>query len=132
MQINLSSIMVDEQEKALKFYTEILGFTKKADVSMGTYRWLTVTSEGTENIELLLEQMDFPPAKIYQKSLYDAGIPFTTFRTDDINKEYKRLSELGVKFLGEPTNWGVTTTVLFEDTCGNLINLAQPASQMNL
>lgn len=84
------------------------------------------------DLSIVLEQMDFPPAKTYQKSLFDAGIPFTIFRTDDINKKYKRLSELGVKFLGEPTNWGITTTVLFEDTCGNLINLAQPASQMNL
>jgi len=132
MQINLSSVMVDDQEKALKFYTEILGFTKKTDISMGTFRWLTVTAEGAGNIELVLEQMDFPPARIYQKSLFDAGIPFTAFRSDDINREYKRLSELGVKFRGEPKDWGMTTTVLFEDTCGNLINLAQPASQMKL
>ena len=127
MQINFSSVMVDDQEKALKFYTEVLGFVKKADITMGEFRWLTVIShEGPESIELVLEPMGFPPARTYQKALFDAGIPLTVFISNDIQHEYKRLNELGVKFRGEPSNMGPVTAVLFEDTCGNLINLAQP------
>jgi len=127
MRINFSSVMVDDQEKALKFYTEVLGFVKKADITMGEFRWLTVISpEGPEGIELVLDPMGFPPARSYQKALFDAGMPHTVFFTNDIQNEYKRLSELGVKFRGEPNNMGSVTAVLFEDTCGNLINLAQP------
>ena len=127
MQINFSSVMVDDQEKALKFYTEVLGFVKKADMPMGELRWLTVIStEGPESIELVLEPMGFPPARTYQKALYDAGIPLTGFISKDIQNEYKRLRDLGVKFRGEPKNMGLITAVLFEDTCGNLINLLQP------
>lgn len=128
MWIGLSSVMVDDQEKALKFYTEVLGFNKKTDIPMGEFRWLTVTSaDGPAGVELVLEPMGFPPARTYQKALLDAGIPLTAFFTDDIQNEFRRLKELGVTFRGEPTNMGSITAVLFEDTCGNLINLVQPA-----
>ena len=126
MKIILSSVLVDDQEKALNFYTDKLGFQKKEDISMGQYRWLTVTSpEGAAGVELLLEPMGFPPAKVFQKALYDAGIPATAFFTGDIQAEYSRLKDLGVVFRGEPTNMGPVMAVAFEDTCGNLLHLVQ-------
>jgi catechol 2,3-dioxygenase-like lactoylglutathione lyase family enzyme len=126
MWISLSSMLVDDQEKALKFYTDALGFVLKTDVPVGQFRWLTVTSpEGPEGIELVLEPMAFAPARTYQKALFDAGIPLTAFFTYDIQAEVARLKEHGVVFLGEPVKAGPITTVLFEDTCGNLINLVQ-------
>jgi predicted enzyme related to lactoylglutathione lyase len=128
MRINLSSVMVEDQEQALKFYTEKLGFIKKTDMSVGEYRWLTVTSpDGPEGVELVLEPMGFPPARDYQKALYNAGIPITAFLSKDIQGEYKLLKARGVKFRSEPPAMGAITSVLFEDTCGNLINLVQPA-----
>jgi predicted enzyme related to lactoylglutathione lyase len=128
MRINLSSVMVEDQEQALKFYTEKLGFVKKTDMSVGDYRWLTVISpEGAEGVELVLEPMGFPPAREYQKALFSAGIPITAFISKDIQAEYKRLKALGVNFRTEPQVMGAITSVLFEDTCGNLINLVQPA-----
>lgn len=127
MKINFTSVVVDDQDKALKFYTEVLGFVGMADIPMGEYRWLTVISpEGHEDIELVLEPMGFPPAKEYQKALFEAGIPLTSFITKDIQEEYRRLISLGVKFRGVPENIGMITAALFEDTCGNLINLVQP------
>lgn len=127
MKITLSSIMVDDQDKALAFYTSKVGFVKKHDIPMGGFRWLTVTSpEGAEGVEVVLEPMAFPPAKTFQKALYDAGIPATAFMTSDIQAEYQRLIKLGVKFRGEPKSMGPISTTLFEDTCGNLINLVQP------
>ncbi len=127
MQIKFTSIMVDDQDKALKFYTDVLGFVKMADIPMGEYRWLTVVSpEGAEGVELVLEPMGFPPARNYQKALFDAGIPLTAFTTKAIYNECKRLKERGVIFRGEPQNMGLIVSVLFEDTCGNLINLVQP------
>jgi catechol 2,3-dioxygenase-like lactoylglutathione lyase family enzyme len=126
MQIRLTSVMVDDQEKALRFYTNVLGFVKKADISMGQYRWLTVTApEGAEGVELVLEPIGFPPADTYQKARFAAGIPATGFITHDIAAEHKRLKELGVVFRGEPKSMGPIIAVLFEDTCGNLINLVQ-------
>ena len=128
MQIRLASVYVEDQDKALQFYTTVLGFVKKTDIRMGNYRWLTVTSpEGAEGVELVLEPMGFPPAQTYQKALYEAGIPATAFITNDINSEYLRLKERGVNFRGEPQSMGPVTVVLFEDTCGNLINLVQPS-----
>lgn len=128
MRIGLSSVMVDDQAKALKFYTEKLGFVKKADVPVGEYRWLTVISpEGPESVELVLEPMAFLPARNYQKALYDAGIPLTAFFSRDIQDEFTRLKKRGVEFRGEPAKMGPVTVVLFEDTCGNLIQLVQPA-----
>jgi predicted enzyme related to lactoylglutathione lyase len=127
VQIKLASIMVDDQDKALHFYTAVVGFVKKEDMPMGPFRWLTVTSpEGAEGVELVLEPMGFPPARVYQKALFDAGIPATAFLTKDINSEYQRLKASGVAFRGEPQSMGPIIVVLFEDTCGNLINLVQP------
>jgi catechol 2,3-dioxygenase-like lactoylglutathione lyase family enzyme len=126
MQITLASIFVEDQDRALQFYTEVLGFEKKHDIPMGEFRWLTVTSpEGVAGVELVLEPMAFPPARVYQKALFDAGIPATAFMSSDIHAEYQRLKAKGVIFRGEPTSMGPVTVVLFEDTCGNLINLAQ-------
>jgi len=127
MRISLSSVLVEDQENALRFYTEVLGFVKMADIPIGEYRWLTVTSpDGAEGVELVLEPMGFPPARTYQKALFDAGIPLTAFLTNDIQGDYKRMKERGVVFRGEPANMGSITAVLFEDTCCNLINLVQP------
>jgi catechol 2,3-dioxygenase-like lactoylglutathione lyase family enzyme len=129
MQLKFISVMVDDQEKALRFYTEKLGFVKMADIPMGEYRWLTVTSpDGIEGVELVLEPMGFPPARIYQKALFDAGIPATAFLTTDIAREVRRLKDLGVKLRSEPQKMGPITAVVFEDTCGNLLNLVQPTS----
>lgn len=128
MKITLASIFVEDQDQALRFYTDVLGFEKKHDIPMGEFRWLTVTSpEGGSGVELVLEPMAFPPARVYQKALYDAGIPATAFMSADINAEFQRLKAQGVKFRGEPAKMGPVTIVLFEDTCGNLINLVQPS-----
>jgi predicted enzyme related to lactoylglutathione lyase len=127
MQITFTSIPVEDQEKALAFYTSVLGFTKKTDITMGTFRWLTVSSpEGAQGVELVLEPMGFPPTAVYQKARFDAGIPATAFITRDIAAEFLRLKGRGVSFRGEPTRMGPITAVPFEDTCGNLINLVQP------
>ncbi|HTG35393.1 MAG TPA: VOC family protein [Thermoanaerobaculia bacterium] len=127
MQIKFVSVMVEDQESALRFYTSVLGFEKMADIPMGEYRWLTVTSpEGVEGVELVLEPLGFPPARAYQKALFDAGIPATAFITKDIAAEVERLEARGVKFRGEPKDMGPIKVVVFEDTCGNLINLVQP------
>jgi predicted enzyme related to lactoylglutathione lyase len=126
MQIKFSSILVDDQDRALAFYTNVLGFQKLSDIPMGEARWLTVTSsDGVEGAEVVLEPMAFPPAREYQRALYDAGIPATAFITKDIRGEYARLKARGVVFRGEPTVMGAITMVLFEDTCGNLLNLVQ-------
>jgi len=126
MKIILTSVMVDDQDKALKFYTEALGFVKKNDIPMGEARWLTVVSpEGPDGVELLLEPMGFPPARTYQKALFEAGIPLTSFAVDDIQKEYERMKKLGVAFKSAPTKMGPVTIAVFEDTCGNLIQMAQ-------
>jgi catechol 2,3-dioxygenase-like lactoylglutathione lyase family enzyme len=128
MQIKLVSILVDDQERALRFYTEILGFEPCADVPMGSFRWLTVTSpDGADGVELVLEPISFGPARLYQAARYHAGIPATTFVSLNIHHEYARLKSLGVAFRTEPQDLGPVTTVVFDDTCGNLINLAQPA-----
>ena len=127
--IKLASVMVDDQDKALKFYTEVLGFSKKWDVPTGEpggARWLTVVSpDEPEGTEVLLEPLGFPFARTYQKALFDAGMPLTTFFTGDIRKHVERLKSLNVKFSQEPTTAGPTTTAIFEDTCGNRIQLVQ-------
>jgi len=126
MKIKLNSVMVDDQDKALKFYTEVLGFVVSKDIPMGGPRWLTVVSpEGPDDIELLLEPLGFPPARTFQKALFEAGIPATMFAVSDIQKEYERMKKLGVAFRSEPTKMGPTTVAVFEDTCGNFIQIYQ-------
>jgi len=126
MKIIVTSIMVDDQEKALRFYTEVLGFIKKTEIPMGEFRWLTVVSpEGAAEVEMLLEPTQFPPAQVYKKALFDAGIPLTIFGVTDIQVEFERLKSLGVVFHKEPTKIGPVTVAIFEDTCGNLIQIAQ-------
>ncbi len=119
-------MFVDDQAKALMFYTEVLGFVKKTDVPAGNFRWLTVvSSEGPADIELLLEPNENPAAKTYQNALYDAGIPATMFKVDDVRKEYERMKKLGVAFQMSPTKMGPATNAVFDDTCGNLISISQ-------
>jgi predicted enzyme related to lactoylglutathione lyase len=126
MKIKITSVMVDDQDKALKFYTEKLGFVKKTEVPMGEYKWLTVVSpEAPDEVELLLEPMGFAPAKVFQKALFDAGIPLTAFNVDDIQKEFARLEKLGVAFSMKPTTMGPATIAVFNDTCGNNIQIVQ-------
>lgn len=126
MKIKLNSVLVDDQDKALKFYTEVLGFIKKNDIPAGEARWLTVVSpDAPDDIELLLEPTGFLAARTYQKALFDAGIPLTAFAVEDIQKEYERMKELGVMFSMEPTKAGPATLAVFNDTCGNLIQLYQ-------
>jgi len=127
VQIKYVSVFVEDQERALEFYTTILGFVKVADVPVGEARWLTVTSpDGPEGVELLLEPMAFPPAREYHKALFTAGIPATAFVTSDIQGDFRRMTSAGVVFRGEPAAMGTVTAVAFEDTCGNLIQLVQP------
>ena len=126
MKIKVTSLMVDDQEKALKFYTEKLGFVKKTDIPLGEHKWLTVVSgEEPDGVELLLEPMGFAPARVFQKALKDAGIPLTMFNVDDIQSEYERLEKSGVKFSMKPTQMGPATIAVFDDTCGNNIQLVQ-------
>lgn len=125
MRINLTSVLVDDQDKALKFYTEILGFQEKTNVPMGDHRWLTVVSpENPDGTELLLEPDGHPAAKPFKKALVDDGIPYTSFAVDDVQKEYERLRGLGVVFTQEPVDMGPVTTAVLDDTCGNLIQIA--------
>jgi catechol 2,3-dioxygenase-like lactoylglutathione lyase family enzyme len=129
MQIRLASVTVDDQDKALRFYTEVLGFVKKHDIPMGPFRWLTVTApEGAEGVELVLEPLGFAPACTYQQALFAAGIPATAFISADVQTEYQRLKTAGVNFRSEPQSMGAITAVIFEDGCGNLINLVQPVA----
>jgi catechol 2,3-dioxygenase-like lactoylglutathione lyase family enzyme len=130
MQIKFVSVFVKDQEAALQFYTQVLGFTKMADIPLGEDRWLTVASpDGIEGVELVLEPLRFAPAAVYQKALFDAGIPATALITQDIQKDYKDLKARGVVFRGEPQSAGIIMSARFEDTCGNLINLVQPTPQ---
>jgi catechol 2,3-dioxygenase-like lactoylglutathione lyase family enzyme len=130
MQIKFVSLMVSDQEAALRFYTEVLGFAKMADIPLGEDRWLTVVSpDSIEGVELVLEPVRFPPAAVYQKALFDAGIPATALISQDIQRDYRELRARGVVFRGEPQSAGIIMTTLFEDTCGNLINLVQPQPQ---
>lgn len=126
MKIFVTSVFVDDQEKALKFYTGVLGFVKKTDITAGDYRWLTVVSpEGPDDVELLLEPNANQAARTYQHAIHDAGIPAAIFRVEDIHQEYERLRSMGVKFVMPPTRTGPTTSTIFDDTCGNLISINQ-------
>jgi predicted enzyme related to lactoylglutathione lyase len=126
MKIFITSVFVDDQTKALQFYTETLGFTKKDDVSAGDYRWLTVTSpDEAGGMQLLLEPNKNPAAAAYQQAIFKQGIPATMFSTPDVQAEYEHLKAKGVQFTKEPVNMGPATIALFNDTCGNLIQIAQ-------
>ncbi|MFF7841752.1 VOC family protein [Streptomyces ossamyceticus] len=129
MRIHITSVFVDDQEKALRFYTDVLGFVKKHDVSMGgTDRWLTVVSpEEPEGTELLLEPSGHPAVRPYKAALVEDGIPATSFAVDDVPAEYDRLSALGVRFTQPPLEMGPVTTAVLDDTCGNLIQLVHSA-----
>jgi catechol 2,3-dioxygenase-like lactoylglutathione lyase family enzyme len=127
MRIKLTSIMVNDQDKALKFYTEVLGFRKKHEIPVGAYKWLTVTSpEGPDDLELALEPNANPAGKTFQEAMFAQGIPLAAFEVSGIAKEYARLKELGVVFTQEPTPMGPVTIAVFSDTCGNLIQMYQP------
>ena len=127
MKIKLTSIMVDDQDKAVRFYTEVLGFRKKHDFPAGEFRWITVvSSEGPADLELALEPNANPAAKAFQKAMFEQGIPLTSFESSDLAAETKRLQEAGVVFTKEPTRMGPVTIAIFADTCGNLIQIHQP------
>jgi catechol 2,3-dioxygenase-like lactoylglutathione lyase family enzyme len=128
MRINITSVFVDDQEKALRFYTEVLGFVKKHDIPLGEDRWLTVVSaDEPEGTQLLLEPDRHPAVRPFKEALVADGIPCTSFAVDDINNEYARLRELGVRFTQEPLEMGPVTTAVLDDTCGNLIQIASQA-----
>jgi catechol 2,3-dioxygenase-like lactoylglutathione lyase family enzyme len=127
MKIHLTSVLVDDQRKALRFYTEVLGFQKKWDVPLGEHSWLTVVSpEDPDGTELVLEPDEHPAAKPFKTALVEDGIPFTSFAVSDVAAEYDRLVAQGVHFTQPPTEMGPTTTAVFDDTCGNLIQIASP------
>jgi catechol 2,3-dioxygenase-like lactoylglutathione lyase family enzyme len=129
MKINLTSVLVDDQEKALRFYTEVLGFEKKTDVPLGEHRWITVVSpEDRDGTELLLEPDEHPAARPFKEALVADGIPFTSFAVADVHGEADRLKDLGVRFTQEPTQMGPVTTAVLDDTCGNLIQIAAQAA----
>jgi catechol 2,3-dioxygenase-like lactoylglutathione lyase family enzyme len=126
MRIHLTSVFVDDQERALRFYTDILGFEKREDVPVGEYRWLTVTAPGDpDGTQLLLEPDAHPAVNPFKDALREDRIPYTSFAVDDVQSEYERLHGLGVRFTQQPTDLGPATTAVFEDTCGNLIAIMQ-------
>lgn len=126
MKIVVTSVLVDDQEKALRFYTDVLGFQKKFDIPMGPARWLTVVSPSDpQGVELLLEPDQHPAARPFKQALVEDGIPFTSFGVDDVQAEYHRLKGLGVHFTQPPVAMGPVTTAVLDDTCGNLIQIAQ-------
>ncbi len=125
MKINLASVFVDDQDKALSFYTETLGFLKKTEMPAGEFKWLTVVSpEDPDGVELLLEPSNHPAVKPFRDAIVADGIPYTSFAVGDVQAEYERLSASGVKFVQQPTSMGPVTTAVFDDTCGNLIQIA--------
>ncbi len=126
MKIALSSVLVNDQDNALRFYTDVLGFVKKTDLPAGEHRWLTVVSpEDPDGPELLLEPNENPAGRTYQAALYEQHIPLTSFAVADVYAEFVRLRALGVRFVTEPQGLGDTTVAVFDDTCGNLIQLFQ-------
>ena len=125
MRINLASVFVDDQDKALRFYTEVLGFVKKTEIPLGEHRWLTVVSpEEPDGVELVLEPDEHPAVRPFKEALVPDGIPFTSFAVADVHAEFDRLKGLGVTFTQEPAAMGPVTTAVLDDTCGNLIQLA--------
>ncbi|MEN7341456.1 MAG: VOC family protein [Pseudomonadota bacterium] len=125
MKISLTAIMVDDQQKALDFYTDVLGFVKCQDIPMGEYRWISVKSPEGGDVELSLEPNANPAGKTFQEALFEQGIPMTAFEVDDMDAEFKRLSDAGVAFTTEPTDAGPVKMAVFADTCGNLIQIYQ-------
>jgi catechol 2,3-dioxygenase-like lactoylglutathione lyase family enzyme len=126
MKIKLCSLLVKDQEKALQFYTEVLGFVKKTEIPMGEHKWLTVVSkEEQDGVELVLEPMAFAPARVYQQALFEAGIPYTAFHVDNVEEEYQRLLKKGVVFSMQPASMGAVKLAVFDDTCGNNIQIVQ-------
>ncbi len=126
IRINVTSVFVDDQDKALRFYTEVLGFVKKTEVPVGEHRWLTVVSaDDPDGVELLLEPDAHPAAKPFKDALVLDGVPFTSFAVEDVRSDVERLRGLGVRIVQEPAEMGPVTTAIFDDTCGNLIQIAQ-------
>ena len=126
MRINITSVLVDDQDKALAFYTDVLGFVKKTEVPLGEHRWLTlVSAQDPDGTELALEPDDHHEARRFKAALVEDGIPYTSFAVDDVNAEHDRLVALGVRFTQAPTNMGPVTTAVLDDTCGNLIQIAE-------
>ena len=126
MNIVVTSVFVDDQEKALRFYTDILGFVKKTDIPMGHHRWLTVVSKSDlDGVELLLEPDEHPAARPFKGALVKDGIPFTSFGVEDVDAEYERLKSVGVHFTQPPVSMGPVKTAVLDDTCGNLVQIAQ-------
>ncbi len=128
MRIKLNSIFVDDQQKALAFYTDVLGFKKSQDIPVGEYRWISLASPEGGDAELSLEPNVNQAAKTYQQALFEQGIPITAFEVDDLESEFKKLSALGVEFTTEPMHAGDVTLAMFNDTCGNMIQIYQPTS----
>ena len=126
MRIKLTSIMVDDQAKALAFYTDVLGFTTKLDFPVGEYRWITVTAKDRDDLELALEPNANPAGKAFQAAMFSQGIPLAAFEVDDLDAEFARLSSRGVAFTQNPTAMGAVSIAVFADGCGNLIQLYQP------
>ena len=125
MKIVTTSVLVDDQARALAFYTDVLGFMKKTDIPTGDARWLTVVSpDAPDGVELLLEPDAHPAARPFKEALVADGIPYTSFAVDNVQAEFDRLSGLGVRFTQPPTEMGPVTTAVFDDTCGNLIQIA--------
>ncbi len=125
LRINITSVLVDDQDKALRFYTDILGFQKKTEIPLGEAKWLTVVSPADpDGVELLLEPDNHPAAGPFKRALMEDGIPFTSFAVDDVSTEFERLQDLGVRFVQEPLDQGPVVTAVFDDTCGNLIQIA--------
>ena len=130
MRIHLSSVLVDDQREALRFYTDVLGFVKKTEVPLGEHAWITVVSpENADGPELVLEPSDHPAVKPFKQALVADGIPYASFAVDDVHVEHKRLVAAGVRFTQEPADMGPVTTAVFDDTCGNLIQIASQPEQ---
>lgn len=126
MRISITNVLVNDLDKALTFYTDILGFVKKTEIPMGETKWITVVSkDDLQGVELLLEPIAFEPAEIYQRELYEAGIPYTSFQVNSLDYEYERLRDLNVDFSMPPTTMGTVKMAIIDDTCGNKIQLIE-------
>ncbi len=129
MRVTLTSVPVDDQARAERFYTEVLGFQVKHDIPLGEHRWLTVvSSEDPEGTEVLLEPSEHPAVAAYRSALVDDGIPLAQFTVDDVHAEHERLTGLGVRFTQDPLDLGAVTSAVFDDTCGNLLQIVTPTS----